>query len=115
MTDTQKALAHLAADIEYLEETYADSKRPADQRSIDYEFGNLDLTLGDLKVIKAALEAKAVPVKQHWVTVRNENPHYIIVSVNGTDVIREVFVTGESQMHHSFNMTDLIQAAQEEK
>jgi predicted RNA-binding Zn-ribbon protein involved in translation (DUF1610 family) len=60
MTDTINALEalikHLENDIEHLECTYENAKQP-DKRSIDYEFGGLDLTLGDLKTIRAALQS----------------------------------------------------------
>ncbi len=47
----------LNSDIDYLDETYSESKTPKEYRSVDYEFCNLDLTLGDLKFMQTTLKA----------------------------------------------------------
>jgi hypothetical protein len=49
----------LNSDIDYLDGAYSlhGGKAPLESRSIDYEFGNLDLTLGDLKLIRTTLKA----------------------------------------------------------
>ena len=56
MINLKQVLKRLNNDIEYLDDTYENSKTPPDERSIDYEFGNHELTLGDLKTIKALIE-----------------------------------------------------------
>lgn len=50
-------IKRICQGIEYLEDTYAMRPNPSNQ-SIDYEFGHMDLTLGDLKTIHATLTAQ---------------------------------------------------------
>lgn len=45
---------------------------------------------------------------QHWITVRNDGNQHIVVEVDGVEVIRDFYVSGESEMNHSFNMTDIL-------
>lgn len=58
--DRARLLKRLSNDIEYLKETYATNEHQ-DKRSIDYEFGNHDLTLGDLKTIRSFLTPAPLP------------------------------------------------------
>ena len=61
MTKQEQAQAALLeaidSDIEHLEDAYQKEKEP-DTRSIDYEFGCLELTIGDLKKIREYVAAR---------------------------------------------------------
>ena len=96
MTDkTDKALeaiegieSNIDADLEYLEDTFFSDER-RDFRSIDYEFGSLELTTGDLKKLKAILElakahVKANALNENWLKLTAEKTPYSSIAGGGS-------------------------------
>lgn len=57
-------LNRLNYDIDYLEDAYCRSRKKPSECSIDYEWGNLDLTLADLYEIKNILLQRKEDVAQ---------------------------------------------------
>lgn len=48
---------------------------------------------------------------QYWITLKNVgNDGKIVVEFNENEVISEYFVAGETEMHHSVNITNEIEA-----
>jgi hypothetical protein len=67
------------------------------------ELANIDKALTQLAALR---EPKSV-----WVTVYNEGDDTIVVQLNDHEIIRTYHVSGETEINHSFNCTDLIYPA----
>ncbi len=46
------------------------------------------------------------PAPNDTITLRNEGPYTLIVEVNGKEVIREFYASGESAIHHTYHWYD---------